>query len=39
MPIGKPHKSRFKKNLVVLAIVFGIVALIYMITLIKMSGG
>lgn len=37
MPIGKLHKIKRGKNLLILAIIFGAIALIWAITMIKMS--
>jgi len=37
MPIEKLHKKKLKKNLILLAIIFGWVALIWAITMIKMG--
>lgn len=37
MPKGELHKKKLKKNLLVLAIIFGLVALIWGITIIRMS--
>lgn len=37
MPIGSLHKIKLKKNLVVLAIIFGWIALIWAITILKIQ--
>ena len=37
MPKGGLHDKKLKKNLLVLAIIFGLVALIWGITIIRMS--
>jgi hypothetical protein len=37
MPIGQIHKDRFKKNALTLALVFGWVGFIWVITMIKMA--
>lgn len=39
MPKGELHKRKFKKNLAMLGLVFGLVALIWAVTIIRMSGG
>lgn len=39
MPKSDLHKSKKKKNLAILAIVFGWIALIWIITMIKVSNG
>ena len=39
MPKSEIHKSKKKKNLAILAIVLGWIALIWVITMIKVSGG
>jgi hypothetical protein len=37
MPIEELHKKKLKKNMLVLAIIFGLIALIWGITIIRMS--
>lgn len=39
MPIEKMHKDRLKKNLLTLAMIFGWVAFIWIISMIKFSTG
>lgn len=39
MPHSDIHKSKKKKNLVMLAIIFGWIVLIWIITMIKISNG
>ena len=39
MPIEEIHKSKKKKNLTILALIFGWIALIWIITMIKVSNG
>lgn len=39
MPHSELHKTKFRKNLTVLAIVFGLCALIWAITMVKMMAG
>lgn len=38
MPHGDLHKTKLKKNLAVLAAIFGLCVLIWGITILKMSG-
>ena len=38
MPHSELHKTKFKKNITVLAIVFGLCGLIWAITIVKMMG-
>ena len=38
MPIEKLHKEKLKKNLAVLALIVGFVALVFAISIVKMSG-
>jgi hypothetical protein len=39
MPIEKLHKLKLKKNLLILALIFGWVALIWFITMVKVNHG
>ena len=39
MPIEELHKTKKKKNLTMLALIFGWVALIWIITMVKMKNG
>jgi hypothetical protein len=39
MPIEQIHKSRLRKNLLTLALIFGWVAFIWIISMIKFSNG
>lgn len=39
MPKSDLHKSKKKKNLTMLAMIFGWIALIWIITMIKIKGG
>lgn len=39
MPHSELHKSKKKKNLVILALIFGWIALIWIITMVKMTNG
>lgn len=39
MPHSPIHKTKLKKNLTVLAIVLGLCALLFVVTIIKMSPG
>jgi hypothetical protein len=38
MPIDNLHKKKLKKNLAVLALVFGFCALIFAVSILKMKG-
>ena len=38
MPIGELHKKKLKTNLAILALIVGLCALIWAITMIKVSG-
>ena len=38
MPHSDIHKTKFKKNMTVLAIIIGAIAIIWAITMIKISG-
>lgn len=38
MPIEKLHKEKLKKNLAVLGLIIGFVALIFVISIVKMKG-
>lgn len=37
MPIRKLHKEKFKKNMILLAIIFGWIALIWLITMLQIQ--
>ncbi len=39
MPIGELHRKKLRKNLALLALIFGFCALIFSISIIKMSAG
>jgi hypothetical protein len=38
MPIEELHKQKLKKNIAVLALIIGFVALVFVISIVKMSG-
>ncbi len=38
MPIEELHRKKLKKNLAVLALIIGFVALVFAISIVKMSG-
>lgn len=39
MPHGPVHKTKFKKNVAVLAAILGFIALFWVITMVKIAGG
>lgn len=39
MPIEKLHKTKLKKNLMILALIFGWIVLIWIVTMLKVNHG